>query len=188
MSSPERVTIFCVGNRLMMDDGVGPAVFDEIQAAYELPPEVEILDVGCMSLAMVDKVDASDYVVTVDAVDGTDEEPGTVFSFAPDDMARHSGAMASLHDLKLVDLFDAAGLLGFEAEGHCFGMQVVNRSPEMVTVGLSQKVYDAVPHLVDAVIADLVLRGHEVKSRADDLLITRGWHHRMSEEQDGGLA
>lgn len=180
MSAPERVTIFCVGNRLMMDDGVGPAVFDEVKASYVLPEEIELLDVGCMSLAMVDKVDASDYVVTVDAVDGTDAEPGTVFEFAPDDMARHSGSMASLHDLKLVDLFDAAGLLGYEAEGQCFGMQVENRSPEIVTVGLTQKVYDAVPQLVDVLIANLVLRGHEIRHKGDGSLVEAGWHHVMS--------
>lgn len=182
MSSPERVVIFCVGNRLMLDDGVGPAVYDEIQGAYELPDEVEILDVGCMSLSMVDKVDAADYLVTVDAVDGTGEAPGTVFEFAPDDMARHAGSMASLHDLKLVDLFDAAALLGYEAEGKCFGMQVANRSPEVVTVGLTPAVYDAVPRLVDAVLADLVLRGHEVRHGHDGSLVTRGWHHGMSGE------
>lgn len=187
MSSPERVTVFCVGNRLMMDDGVGPAVFDELTAVYELPPEVELLDVGCMSLSMVDKVQASDYLITVDAVDGTEEAPGTVFEFEPEDMARHSGAMASLHDLKLVDLFDAAALLGYEAEGKCFGMQVLNRSPEVVTVGLSQAVYDAVPALVDAVLADLVLRGHEVRVKRTGAPVEPGWHHQMSDGEDADL-
>ncbi len=182
MSSSERVCIFCVGNRLMMDDGVGPAVFDELMSSYILPPEVELLDVGCMSLSMVDKVRCADYLVTVDAVDGTEEAPGTVFSFEPEDMARHSGAMASLHDLKLVDVFDAAGLLGYEAEGRCFGMQVMNRSPEVVTIGLSQPVFDALPHLVDAVLADLVLRGHEVRCAFSQEPIEPGWHHVMAED------
>lgn len=187
MSRPERVIVFCVGNRLMLDDGVGPAVFDELCAAYVLPDEVELLDVGCMSLSMVDKVDAADYLVTVDAVDGTGEEPGTVFEFAPEDMARHAGAMASLHDLKLVDLFDAASLLGCSAEGKCFGMQVENRTPEVVTMGLTPRVYDAVPHLVDAVIADLVLRGHCVKHKDTGDVVAPGWHHRMRAEDGPGL-
>lgn len=187
MSLPERVTVFCVGNRLMLDDGVGPAVYDELCAAYELPDEVELVDVGCMSLSMVDKVNAADYLVTVDAVDGTDEEPGTVFEFAPEDMARHAGAMASLHDLKLVDLFDAASLLGYSAEGKCFGMQVENRTPEMVTVGLTPRVFSAVPRLVDAVVADLVLRGHCVKHKDTGEAVMRGWHHRMRAEDGASL-
>ncbi len=176
----ERVTVFCVGNRLMMDDGLGPAVFDEIEASYELPPEVEILDVGCMSLNMVQTVDDSDLVITVDAVDGTEEAAGTVFQFQPEDMARHSGAMASLHDLKLVDLFDAATLLGYEAEGLCLGMQVMNRSPESVTIGLSEPVFNALPDLVDALLAALVLRGHVVRSKRDGEEVAPGWHHEMA--------
>ena len=178
-AAPEKVVVFCVGSTLMMDDGVGPAVFEELTAAYDLPPEVELLDVGCMSLNMVERVDEADYIITVDAVDGTEEPPGTVFEFAPEDMARHSGAMASLHDLKLVDLFVAAALLGYEAEGKCFGMQVLNRSPEVVTVGLSQPVFDALPDLVDAVLADLVLRGHDIRIKESGKSVMKGWHHRL---------
>lgn len=187
MSSPERVIIFCVGNRLMMDDGVGPAIFDEIEASYALPPEVEMLDVGCMSLSMVERVDEADLIITVDAVDGTGEPAGTVFRFEPEDMARHAGSMASLHDLKLVDLFDAAHLLGYEASGACFGMQVANRSPESVTVGLTPDVYASIPDLVDAVIAELVLKGHEVRHKADGSLVSKGWHHEMSADTGDGL-
>ena len=89
---------------------------------------------GCLSLNMIERVRQYDVIITVDAVDGTDADPGTVFRFEPDAMARHSGATASLHDLKLVDLFDAAALLGYEAEGLCLGMQAENPSPAVVTV------------------------------------------------------
>ena len=33
---PQRVAVLCVGNRLMLDDGVGPAVYDELTASYDL--------------------------------------------------------------------------------------------------------------------------------------------------------
>ncbi len=177
--SAERIAVFCVGNRLMLDDGVGPAVFDEL-AAYELPENVEVLDVGCMSLAMVGYVERCDYLVTVDAIDGTGEPAGTVFEFAPEDMARHTGAMASLHDLKLVDLFDAAELMGYTARGRCFGMQVANRTPEMVTIGLTPAVFDNLPLLVDTVLADLVRNGVEVRHRQTGELVEPGWHHQLA--------
>ena len=61
-----------------------------------------------MSLDMLPYVERYDVILTVDAVDGTGDAPGTVYRFEPDAMARHSGPEASLHDLKLVDLFDAA--------------------------------------------------------------------------------
>ena len=137
MGAARRIAVFCVGNKLMLDDGVGPAVYEELLTRYDIPDNVELFDLGCLSLNMIERVREYDVIITVDAVDGTDADPGTVFRFEPDAMARHSGATASLHDLKLVDLFDAAALLGYEAEGLCLGMQVENPSPAVVTVGLT---------------------------------------------------
>lgn len=162
----------------MLDDGVGPAVYDELEN-YELSSNVDLFDVGCMSLSMVSYVQDYDYIITVDAVDGTGKCAGTIFEFEPDAIARHSGTMASLHDLKLVDLFDAAQLLGYEARGRCFGMQVENRTPEVVTVGLTPAVYESLPLLVDTVLAELVRCGVDVEYRPDGRKVTPGWHHRI---------
>ncbi len=162
----ERIAVFCVGNRLMLDDGLGSAVYDELVETYDFPDNVELYDVGCMSLDMIDTVKRCDLLITVDALDNTGQAPGTVFSFSPEDMARKTGANASLHDLKLVDLFDAAQLLGYSAQGLCFGMQVENASPAEYVVGLTPSVHDALPLLVDAVVAELVKRGVEVRIKA----------------------
>ena len=145
MEASERTAaVFFVGNRLMLDDGVGPAAYDEILAGYDIPENVTLVDVGCMSLDMLPYVERCDVILTVDAVDGTGDAPGTVYRFEPDAMARHSGPEASLHDLKLVDLFDAASLMGYEAEGFCLGMQVGNPSPEQEIA--------AIPHCLPALI------------------------------------
>lgn len=157
--TPRRIAVFCVGNKLMLDDGVGPAVYEELRERYEFPENVDLFDLGCLSLDMIDRVREYDVIMTVDAVDGTEKEPGTVFRFEPDAMARHSGATASLHDLKLVDLFDAARLLGYEAEGLCLGMQVENASPGLVTIGLTPRVHAALPLLVDTVAGELARLG-----------------------------
>ena len=166
-ASSRRAAVFCVGNRLMLDEGVGPAVYDTVLRDYDVPANVRIFDVGCMSMDMLNFVDECDVVLTVDAVDGTGDEPGTVYRFPPDAMARHTGAMQSLHDLKLVDLFDAASLLGYSAEGFCLGMQIENMSPEEYTVGLTPKVHAALPLLVEAVVAELDRRGFTLRKRTE---------------------
>lgn len=158
--------VFFVGNRLMLDEGVGPAAYDAIVEGYEVPDNVLLFDVGCMSMDMLPYVDSCDVILTVDAVDGTGDDPGTVYRFPPDAMARHCGAMASLHDLRLVDLFDAASLIGYEAEGYCLGMQVDNMSPEEYVVGLTPKVHAALPLLVETVVAELARRGFVLREKA----------------------
>ena len=154
-----KIAVFFVGNRLMLDDGIAPAVYDEIIKTYDIPDNVDLYDVGCMSMDMISKVNEYDLIMTVDAVDGTDQEPGTVFRYLPEDVARTTGATFSLHDLKLAGLFDAAAMLGYTAEGLCYGMQIENMEPAEFTVGLTPKVAERVPFLVETIEAELYRRG-----------------------------
>ena len=101
-ATPLQIAVFCVGNRLMMDDGIGPAVYDQALAAWKIPDNVHFFDVGCLTMDLVTAVNEYDVIITVDAVDGEDDEPGTVYKFTPDDMARRAWGSMSLHDLKLV--------------------------------------------------------------------------------------
>ena len=179
----EHIAVFCVGNRLMYDDGLAGAVYDELKAAYDFPENVDLFDVGCMGLDMLNYVDEYDYLVTIDALEGTGQPAGTVFEFKPEDAMRHTGAMASLHELKLIDLFDAATLMGYSAEGRCFGMQVENRMPTVIAVGLSPAVDENLPLLVDTVLACLVNNGVDVRVRATGELVQPGYHHTMQHSE-----
>ncbi len=154
----EKIAIICVGNRLMLDDGIGPAVFDELTEKHSFPEHVSLFDAGCMTMDLLPVVRDHDFLIVVDAVDGTGEKPGTVFRFAPEDIADHP-VMQSLHDLRVIDLLNAASLLGYEARGICFGIQVENMTPATIIEGLTPDVYDALPLVVDSVLAELVRRG-----------------------------
>lgn len=171
-----RIAIFCVGNKLMLDDGIGCAVYDELQA-YELPACVDVFDVGCMSMDLLTAVDDYDFIISVDAVDGTGHPAGTIVSFAPGDMAGRPFGTQSLHDLKLADLFEAAELLGYQARGLCFGMQVENGEPAEFTVGLTPAVAEKIPALVDCVLAALVGEGVPVRVRETGEPVAPGFHH-----------
>lgn len=149
----------------MLDDGIGPAVYDELVEHYKIPDNVDLLDMGCMTMNLIGKVNEYDFIIAVDAVDGTDAEPGTVFRYKPYDIARHGSAMASLHELKLADLFDAASLLGYECDGICYGMQIENMSPAELTEGLTPKVYERLPFLVESVVAELDRQGSPLKRK-----------------------
>jgi hydrogenase maturation protease len=162
-----QAAVFCVGNRLMMDDGIGPAAYDALQERYIIPPHVHLYDVGCMSLDMLPKVEAYDFILTVDAIDGIDDAPGTVYRFEPDAMARHSGPTSSLHDIKLIDLFDAASLLGYEAEGYCVGMRVENAFPSEYVIGLTPACEAALPLLLETIAAELHRHGFEIVKKPE---------------------
>lgn len=179
--SAPAIAVFCVGSTLMLDDGLGPAVYQEMQV-YDCEPPVDFFDVGCMSLDYLNAVEKYDLIITVDALDGTESDPGTIFRFDPDDMARRSPGTQSLHDLKLSDLFDSAILLGYTARGVCLGMQVQNSSPAQVTVGLTPPVYEKLADLVDCVLAELVGAGVQVTERETGELVEPGFHHTLKSD------
>ena len=181
MKKQEHIAVFCVGNKLMYDDGLGPVVYEQLQS-YELPDNVKLFDLGCLTMDRINDVRDFDLIITVDAIDGTDEPVGTLFRFAPEDMAQRSFGTQSLHDLKLSDLFNSAALLGYECDGVCLGMQVENPFPEEVCVGLSPQVEEAVPNLVDLVLAELVNRGIEIIERSSGKPVMPGFHHQMTDK------
>lgn len=166
MEAPaERICVLFVGNRLMMDDGVGPATYDYIREHFDLPETVDLFDVGCMSMDMLGYVDRYDFMMTVDAVGESGEPAGTVFRYEPVDVARNDGPTASIHDLKLANLFDAASLMGYHCEGLCYGMQVENLFPSEYAMELTPKVAERVPFLAESVLAELWRHGCHVRRK-----------------------
>lgn len=161
-----KIAVFCVGNRLHLDDGLGGAVYDEVLSRFDIPDEVELLDLGVLTMDRINYVEGCDTIITVDAIEYSGEPVGTVLRGTPQELARSLGAAISMHDLRLADLFDAAILLGYEAEGVCLGIQVENTQPEILTQDLTPKVREALPLLVDTLAAELAKRGFPLIDKA----------------------
>jgi hydrogenase maturation protease len=142
----------CIGNELLMDEGVGPAVARYLLSRYEFPPEVEVLDRAVMGMAIISDLRTCDYMVVLDAVQVPGAEPGQLFSFAPDDVAPTAAGMTSLHDVRFADVLGSAELLGIHAEGHCFGIQVENMSPSEFVMALTPRVAAALPLLAQTAV------------------------------------
>lgn len=154
-----RIAVFFVGNRLHLDDGIGPAAYDVVLEKFDAPGNIEMFDLGVLTMDMINYIDTCDAVITVDAIEHSGQPVGTVLKGSPSDMASSQGANISLHDLRLVDLFDAAALLGYDAEGLCLGVQVENTEPELLTEDLTPKVREALPLLVETLAAELARLG-----------------------------
>ena len=166
VESKPRIAVFCVGNRLHLDDGAGPAVYDEVLERFDVPEDVQLFDLGVLTLDMIKYIDICAVVNTVDAMEHSGEAPGTVLIGKPSDLAKSQGMNMSLHDLRLVDLFDAAVLLDYEAEGLCIAVQVENADPQFLTQDLTPRVRAAIPLLVDTLAAELAKRGAPLIDKA----------------------
>ncbi|NTU89482.1 MAG: hydrogenase maturation protease [Actinobacteria bacterium] len=154
----EHIAVMCIGNLLLLDEGVGPAVARMLIDTFEFPAGVDVLDSGTMGMSLLGEFRDYDFILTVDAVDGTGEEPGTVFTFLPEDMADNM-VMHGAHDTRFIDVLQASALLGFEPVGECIGVQIENMSPENLVIGLTPKVEAALPLVCETVCAKLYARG-----------------------------
>jgi hydrogenase maturation protease len=166
-----RIAVMCIGNELLMDDGVGPACARYLESRYAFPPNVEVLDRAVMGMAIISDLRACDYMVVLDAVDVPDASPGTVFSFDPSDVAPSGPGTVSLHDVRFADVLGSAELLGIHVKGHCFGIQVQNMSPSEFVTALTPRVAAAVPLMTQAAVrflrAELNLEVTDVLAATD---------------------
>lgn len=142
----------------MKDEGVGCRVADELIERYEFPEGVDVVDSGTMGLTVLGVFREYDFVLVVDAVQGTGLAPGTVVRLSPEDIAPNS-VRHSLHDTRFIDVLEAADLIGVRPEAECVGIQVDDMNPDDLTIGLSEAVEGAVETAIDAVLTILAERG-----------------------------
>ncbi len=162
-----RVAVMCIGNELLMDEGVGPACARYLLSRYRFPENVDVLDRAVMGMAILSDLRMYDFVLALDAVDVPDARPGQVFSFAPDDVAPTPPGMTSLHEVRFADVLGSAELLGIRCSGHCLGIQVENMSPSEFVVALTPRVAAALPLLAQAAVRYL---RDELGFEVEDLL------------------
>lgn len=163
MTEQTRITVMGIGNPLMRDEGVGVRVIEEIMTSLRFPDNVQVVDAGTMGMSILHILQSCDYLLVVDAVDGTGEEPGTVVRLSPEDLAPNQ-VMHSLHDMRLTDVLDAAMLSGRAPESaDCIGVQIADIGG--MEIGLTPAVAAAVPAAVEAVLVVLAEKGVAAEPR-----------------------
>ena len=154
----KKTLVLGVGNPLMRDDGVGPRVIELLRSGFTFPQHVDVVDAGTMSFMILDLLRGVDELIIIDAVRDTGERPGTVFRMTPEEIAPNQ-VPHSLHDMRLVDVLQAAELMGSMPNTIAFGVQI--ETIEEWVLELSALVDAAVPIAAGAVLEELKALGIE---------------------------
>jgi len=157
-SGEKCILVLGIGNVLMKDEGVGCRVVEEMQLRYEFPHNVSVVDSGTMGMVLLDLMRRHDFTLVVDGVDNTGYAPGTVVRMSPEDIAGNQ-IMHSLHDVRFVDVLEAAKLIGLDIHGHVVGVQIEDIAPAELVIGLSESVEEALDTAIDAVLTVLAEQG-----------------------------
>jgi hydrogenase maturation protease len=160
----EKILVMGVGNPLMRDDGIGPRVVELLRSGYRFPDNVDVVDAGTMSFMILHLLRGIDRLIVIDAVRETGEPPGTVFRLTPEEIAPNQVAH-SLHDVRLVDVLQAAALMDASPETVAIGVQI--DTIEEWVLELSDSVEAAVPIAAAAALEELEALGVELEPRED---------------------
>ena len=167
-----RVGVYGLGNVLMGDDALGPYVVEVLRATYDLPPEVTLADLGTPGLDLAPYVAGQDALVLVDTV-RSNGVPGEVRTYRLPEILRQPPApRLSPHDPGVKESLILTNALGVAPRE----VLLVGVIPETTStgVGLSSLVWQAVPAVVAAVVAELRRLGLPVEVR-ETLAVPHIW-------------
>ena len=144
------VLVLGIGNVLMGDEGVGPAVVRELESR-DLPPGVTCLDGGTGSFTLLGPMQESSRVVLIDAcADGRD--PGTISRLEPRFSSDYPPTLTA-HDIGLKDLLDALHILGDPPPVTLFAVSI--EFPQPLNLGLGPRVAASVAEVARRVMREV---------------------------------
>jgi hydrogenase maturation protease len=169
-STPAPVLILGLGNILLADDGVGPALLERMHELYAGIAEVECMDGGTQGLALLGHLAERKALVLLDAY-SVGKAPGEISVLSKSDiLATGAARSTTAHEGNAGELLAVAHLMG-ELPGQVF---LVGVEPERLRteIGLSPVVTAALPSATVCArgIVERVLTEMGMKIGATDLL------------------
>jgi hydrogenase maturation protease len=108
----KKIAVLGIGNVLIGDDAFGPYVVNHFAAAFDVHPDVHVLDVGTPGLDLVPHLAGYDTVIIVDTV-RSNGEPGDMRFYDKADILKHAPRpRLNPHDPGLKDTLLMLDLIG----------------------------------------------------------------------------
>ena len=162
--APPEITVLGVGNVILSDEGFGVRVAEALDAAYEFPDNVQVLDGGTLGLELLRFVTGTKKLLILDAVK-TDEHSGACYRFAGDEVKAHFREKLSAHEIGIQDV-----LTFLEVTGKPIGeIVVIGAEPVTLEAGLSlsPELAALVPRAAAMAAAELSRWGVALKGTAE---------------------
>ncbi|HEX7681743.1 MAG TPA: hydrogenase maturation protease [Thermoanaerobaculia bacterium] len=148
-----KTAVYGIGNILLGDDGIGPAVVHYLESRLNTGDHLTLEDLGTPSLDLPNYLDGYDRVIFVDAVN-VDAPPGSVRLFTRAEiMAVSPGIRVSPHEPSINDALIVMDFAG-NAPAEVTLVGIVPQTLEGAMT-LSDAVSRAIPAAADAVMGEL---------------------------------
>lgn len=163
ISVENRIGVIGLGNVLMGDDAFGPYMIRMLEAGYEYPSRVVLLDLGTPSVDLFNYLDEFDTAIVIDCV-ASKGQAGEVRTYSRAEILQNPILpRITPHEPGLKEALLLADFQGQEPK-HVILVGVI---PESTRAGLemSAPVMNAIPHAIGVVVDELVRLGIETRPR-----------------------
>ncbi len=138
----------------MGDDGFGFYVLEELRRK-ELPDHVELIDAGTGGLNLLSFMENADKILIIDAM-SSGSDVGGIYRFTYKDLPDPASVYFSLHELGLVDVLKIGRkVMSLTEDIIIIGVEI--ERTKNITLGLTTKVKEAVPKVVEMVLDELAI-------------------------------
>jgi hydrogenase maturation protease len=107
-----KILVLGLGNPILSDDGVGPAVARELESRLG-PETVTVAEASLGGLNLLELIIGYDYVVIIDAIKTEDGQPGQVYRLDPQALTS-TRYTTSTHDVNLATALEFGKKLGLD--------------------------------------------------------------------------
>ena len=153
---PAEVTILGVGNVILRDEGFGVRVAEYLDAHYDFPESVQVVDGGTLGIELTQFVTGTRRLLVIDSINGH-AAPGTVFRFEDDAVMEHFQDKISAHEVGIQDVLALLAVTGKKIPE----VVVIGAQPYDVEAGveLSEKMRALVPEMARRALEELAAWG-----------------------------
>lgn len=164
LAAPD-VTVLGIGNIVLLDEGFGVRAAEALDAAYEMPDNVQILDGGTLGMELMRFIPGTQKLLIIDSINGG-AEPGTIFRFTDREVMEHFNDKLSAHEVGIQDVLAFLKVTGHEIPQ----VVVIGAQPYNLGAGvdLSPEMQQLLPQVVQLAVKELQEWGIEPRKRLEN--------------------
>ena len=111
MSTGARVVVLGIGNTILSDEGAGVHAAAALEACYELPDNIEVIDGGTSGMELLGPLSDTDFLVVLDAVKAG-QPPGTLVKLSGKEVPIFFRTKLSPHQVSICDVLASLEFAG----------------------------------------------------------------------------
>jgi hydrogenase maturation protease len=161
----EHVMILGVGHILLSDEGFGIRVVEALDARYDFPDNVSVIDGGVLGINLMGIISEADQLIVVDVIRNKGN-PGDLYRIDGKDIPERIRAKNSLHQIDFLESLTLCQALDKVPETVIVGVEP--RDIETLCVDLTPTTADRIDDMIQMVLSEMDRLGvtYTAKERA----------------------